>query len=650
MMHKQNKHNNMNFTLKIKSLALALVFSSFTPLFSNDTLMTIGGQPVLLEEFEYIYNKNKQSSTVEKTTLEESLEMFVNYKLKVLEAQSQGMDTLPTFLSEFNTYRTQLAKPYLTDMAMQEKIYRQAYEHLKEDVEVSHVLIRIPQNATPNDTLRAYKRAEQAFIRLLNEPFSEVALEISEDPSVKSNKGYLGYCTGLTMVWPFEQAMYSLKVGHVSRPVRTNYGYHVIKVHSRRPAQGRVRASHIMKACNENMSESAQQKAYESILSLRKQIEEGAKFEEVAKKQSDDRPSAMKGGDLSWFGVGRMVRPFEDAAFSMEVGEVSQPIRTEFGWHIIKLTDKKDLEPYAQKKEDIKRFLKHDDRSAKAQEAFVAKLQKDYKLYKNAAGIRKVEQLVRKHRDNDSIIMAEAPKYTEVVIAFKDNIVQAFDFVEYCVDHKVTSSFNKALNEFADELLLKYEDSQLEKKYPEFRLLMGEYYGGLLLFEISSKEVWDKTTKDQKGVEKYFRKNKKKYAWDSPRYKGTVVQATSDNVAKIVVKKSGTLTIDSISRYVKTIEGEDASFVVDKGLWKKGDNKIVDALVFDEDITKIEKNSLHPVVVVDGKLQKQYPASYKDVRGAVTSDYQTQLEEAWIKSLRKKYPVIINQDVKKRIK
>ncbi len=626
---------------------LALLCGSALYAQNVDTLVWIGETPVMMEEYRYITEKNKNSKVASEQTLEETFDMFVNYKLKVIEAKAQGLDTVETFLNEFNGYRNQLAQPYLTDRDYQEQLYRQAYEHLKTDVEVSHVLISIDKN----DTLAAYKKAMIAYSRLMNnEEMAVVATEMSDDQSVKSNKGYLGFFTGLNTVWEFEKAMFALPVGAVSKPVRTNYGYHVIKVHSRRAAKGRVNASHIMKLSNPSMSEEEKAQAEKDINDIYNRLMNGGSFEDIAMEESDDKGSARKGGSLSWFGIGRMVKPFEDAAFALEVGEISKPIRTQFGWHIIKLRDKKGIEPYENMKEPIRRSMQNDSRSTASYKSFMRKLKVEYKLYQNKHVLNDITKLMKENKGKDSVVLAKSGDFKEVIVAFKENVIPASDFIEYCVDMKVNvRGLYEALDKFSEKELLRYENSQLEKKYPEFRFLMQEYYDGLLLFEVSNKEVWMKTSTDKKGLKKYFRKNLEEYAWDSPRYKGVIVKASSEEVAKIVFKKYEKLSVDSLEKHVKKVAGEDAKFMIDRGIWKKGDNVVVDELVFEKKDVSSQVDSVYTVIEVKGRVQKKYPSSYLDVRGKVTSDYQFYLENRWINKLRRKYPLRYNDDAMREI-
>lgn len=629
-----------------------------TTLFANDeVLMTIDGNDITKEEFEYIYNKNNTNNVIDKKSLAEYLELFKNFKLKVIEAEHLGLDTLPSFVNELRGYRAQLAKPYLTDLSMEEKLCQEAYEHLKQDVEVSHILVKLPDNATPADTLAAYQKAMKARQRLDKEEFGTVALELSDDPSVKNNRGYLGFFTGGMLVYPFEKAMYTLADGEISAPVRTFYGYHVIKVHSHRPAVGQVHVSHIMKMVKRDAPEADWQAAHDEILAVAERIKNGEEFAAVAKEVSDDRGTAVRGGELSWFGVGRMVREFEQAAFALEnVGDVSEPVRSPFGWHIIKLEGKRGLDSYEQKRPELLRQMQRDERAQLGRNVLVDRLKTEYNYQEKAGAMDSVVAFLRQHPTVDSTYFAAVDELTDTLATFADIALTQRDLVFVL---GITSNdgapslamFDERTKEFVAEQILSYEETQLEAKYPEFRYLMQEYHDGILLFDISNTEVWDKAAKDTEGLKNYFAANKANYAWNTPHYKGRIVYCKDAATAKTVKKLIAKLPSDSVNSYLDTrINNDSVVFVkTTAGLWKKGDNPVVDKLAFKDKTAEVTENTELPVVFVVGKMLKKGPEAYTDVRGAVTADYQNELERRWIETLRAKYPIVVNESVLKTI-
>jgi len=629
-----------------------------TTLFAHDeVLMTIDGNDITKEEFEYIYNKNNTNNVIDKKSLAEYLELFKNFKLKVIEAEHLGLDTLPAFLNELRGYRAQLAKPYLTDLSMEEKLCQEAYEHLKQDVEVSHILVKLPENATPADTLAAYQKAMTARQRLDKEDFGTVALELSDDPSVKNNSGYLGFFTGGMLVYPFEKAMYTLADGEISAPVRTFYGYHVIKVHSHRPAVGQVHVSHIMKMVKRDAPEADWQKAHDEIVAAAERIKNGEAFVAVAKEVSDDRGTAMRGGELSWFGVGRMVREFEQAAFALEnVGDMSEPVRSPFGWHIIKLEGKRGLDSYEQKRPELLRQMQRDERAQLGRNVLVDRLKAEYNYQEKAGAMDGIVAFLQQHPTVDSTYFVAVDELTDTLATFADMVLTQRDlaFVLGITSNDGAPSlamFDERVKEFVAEQILSYEETQLETKYPEFRYLMQEYHDGILLFDISNTEVWDKAAKDTEGLKNYFAANKANYAWDTPHYKGRIVYCKDAATAKTVKKLIAKLPSDSVNSYLDArINNDSVVFVkTTAGLWKKGDNPVVDKLAFKDKTAEIAENTEFPVVFVVGKMLKKGPEAYTDVRGAVTADYQNELERRWIEALRAKYPIVVNESVLKTI-
>ena len=298
----------------MRKFVVVLFFVTFLQgILASDTLMLVGKTPVSVSEFEYVYKKNNAENV---NTIDEYLTLYENFKFKVVEAESRGLDKTETFRQELLGYREQLKRTYLTDMQKFNSFVEEAYQRSLEDIDVSHILFQIPQDATADDTLQAYSRALQAKKRLETESFETVAREMSDDVSVSRNGGRLGYITSMMTIYPFETAVYNMSVGVVSNPIRTQIGYHIIYVHNRRPAVGEIRVKHILKSINQRMSESAKNQVKQEVDSLVALLQQGFDFEELAKTTSDDKYSAVNGGDLSWFGLGRMVPEFEMAAFA----------------------------------------------------------------------------------------------------------------------------------------------------------------------------------------------------------------------------------------------------------------------------------------------------------------------------------------------
>lgn len=637
--------------------SIAILFSGVTCMYANDpVLMKINGKPVLKSGFEYIYNKNNSNNSLDKKTLNEYVDLFVNFKLKVEEAKAQGIDTTKSFINELSGYRSQLTKPYLTDAKVDESVLQEAYNRMKEDVEVSHILVRVQPNASPTDTLTAWKKITAIAKRLEKEDFGKVAKEVSEDESAKDNNGNIGWITAFRTVYPFETVAYNTKPGTISQPVRTAFGYHIVKVHNRRETLGEILVAHIMRF-TEQGNEAKNNAAKVTIDSIYQRIKAGDDFGKLATEKSDDKGSATKNGELPWFGSGRMIPEFENAAFALKnVGDVSEPIQSAYGWHIIKLLDRRGLASFESMKEDLQTKVKRDERANLGQKAFVAKLKSDYNYTVVAAAVKEFTDLLDSKTLTDSIFQLEAAKLSKPIVSFANKTLTQSDFAKYLKTNTYTDKvrandiIEDKLAAFAEKELLAYEDSQLENKYDDFRFLMQEYHDGILLFEVSNNEVWEKASKDTAGLAKYFKENKADYKWEKPHYKGRVIYCKDENtlkMAKAIVKKSHT---DSIDKYLRTRLNDSIQYVkIEKNLFVQGDNKHVDKLVFKSKAT-IEPDKEYPFVFVKGKLLKSIPEDYTDVRGLVTADYQEYLEKEWIAKLRQKYPVEIDKTVLETVK
>ncbi|MDP4271439.1 MAG: peptidylprolyl isomerase [Bacteroidota bacterium] len=660
------------------ALSLSIVACGASAQTNDPVIMKINGKEIKKSEFEYIYNKNNSATSMDKKSLGEYMVLFKNFKLKVIEAEKQGLDTTKSFVNELSGYRRQLAQPYLTDKSADDKFAREAYDRMKENVEVSHILIRLPENPTSADTLAAYNKlmdirkqlVPAAFVKggkAAKQPvidknlFAKLAEKYSEDPSKAENKGYLGYISSFMTVYPFELAAYNTSVGQVSKPIRTDFGYHLILVHSRRQDPGQVLVAHIMKAVkpkNDSIpADIAEADAKNEIQAIYNELRKGEDFSRVASVKSDDRGSAAKGGELPWFGINRMIKEFENTAFSLKnKGDISGPFKTRFGWHIVKLLDKKGLEPFEDKKAEIVRMFMRDQRAEGGKDMMIARLKKEYNLTEDAAALNEMIALADKAGfPSDSAYQVAAAELTKPIFKVDG---KAFTQKEFAATLKGRSSENKKsaadfirnnYNEYVDNSVLSYEDSKLESKYPEFRNLMQEYHDGMLLFEISNREVWDKASKDNEGLKKYFEQNKANYNWNAPKYKGLIVYCKDKETVKkaqSIIKKTGSDSVVYVLR--KALNDSVTRVKVEKGLFAKGENKVVDAKAFKG--AEYIPDSQYPYYFTVGKVLTKGPEEYADVRGLVTADYQNYLEEKWIKDLNDKYKVEINEAVLKTVK
>ncbi|MCL2596551.1 MAG: peptidyl-prolyl cis-trans isomerase [Paludibacter sp.] len=623
---------------------------------NDPILMTVGASNVPLSEFEYLYNKNNAGDVVDKKTLSEYVQMFEIFKLKVEDAKTQGLDTTASFRTEFGQYRNQLAQQYLTDDASQKAVELQAYNNMKEDLDVSHILISLPLQATPADTLAAYKKALAALSALKNEPFDSVAKRFSDDKMVQQNGGHFGWLTAFSTIYPFEKAAYALKAGEISQPVRSQVGYHIIKVNARRPDEGEVQVAHIFKAFDKNNSERnlENEKLMDSIYN---RLLAGDEFGKLANTYSDDRSTAQKGGELQPFHTGQMMPEFEQQAFALKnIGDISKHFTTSYGFHIIKLVDKKPLGTFDELKPQIERQLQRDERSQAGRNAFIANLKAKYKPVILTTNLANYYPFVNTDGTNyplDTVFFKKTENFDKPILKLNGKTYTQADLNIYMKTYYMTQKrlpqdiIADKVNEFQGRKLLDLEDAQLETKYTDFRNLVREYHDGILLFDVSNSEIWERSQTDTTGLEQYFAQNKDKYVWDTPHYKGTVVYCRDLDTYQNAI---------NISHENQQCEAELLALNNDsvrairlqQGLFAPGDNKEVDKLVF-ENIDNYEPDEQFPYSFLIGK-ELIVPEDYTDVRWQVSSDYQELLETNWVNRLRAQYPVKIDENVLKLVK
>jgi peptidyl-prolyl cis-trans isomerase SurA len=640
------------------------VFTAFTKAQGNDpVLMTIGGKQVHLSEFLNVYNKNSnKQAAVDEKALNEYVGLFVNFKLKVREAESLGLDTTGNFITELGGYRKQLAMPYLTDNEVNENLIREAYERMKTEVNASHILINLAENALPKDTLVAYNKAMKLRERILKgEDFGAVAKRNSDDPSAKENEGNLGFFTALQMVYPFETAAYQTEVDGVSMPVRTRFGYHLVKVHNKRSARGQILVAHIMvenPRLNATAEDSLSMKA--KVDEIYKKLKAGEDFALLAQQNSDDKGSARKGGELPWFGTGRMVPEFENAAFSLaNNGDFSQPIQTRFGWHIVKRLDKKDIATYDELKNELKSKISKDSRSQLSRVALIARVKRENNFKENLKARDEMAKVIDASFFEGEWPITKANGYNKNLFSIGDKNFTQQDFAKFIEANQSKRSeipaqvaINNLYTAFVENSVIGFEEGRLEKKYPEFKALMQEYRDGILLFELTDKMVWSKAVTDTLGLEEFYNKNKNKFMWND-RVNATVYSCANEKIAKDVRKQVQNSRKKGINpEEIAKMANKDSklNLKVESGKFQRGENEFVDKVDWKPGMSKnINKDNRVVFVDVQEKLNAQ-PKTLKEARGLVTAEYQAALEKQWLDELRAKYPVEIKQEVLKSIK
>ncbi len=506
----------------MRKIVLLFVLSVSVSIFAqkkDKKLITIDGEKTTVSEFKRVYEKNLDAIDNEDAkSITKNLELYINYKLKVKEAYAIKLDTLPSYKREMETYKNQLSAPYLQDTTFIDKLVKDAYFRTKNQVKAKHILIRMSKDANPKDTLIAYNKILKLRERILNgEKFEAVAAESSDDKSAKDdpktgrkgNGGNLGYFSAFNMVYPFEDAAYSTKVGEISMPFKTQFGYHIMQVVDFKESKGQIEAAHILVRDTSAVGE-------KKIGDIYNKLKAKENFEDLAKEYSEDPGSKGNGGKLGKFGVGRMVKPFSDAAFSLEnINDFSKPFKTRFGWHIVKLIKKYPIESFDEMKKALKAKVKKSSRMQLSEKAVVNKLKKEYTIIEFEEAKNILE------RKDIRAIAKDSLKNT--IISINDKKITQETFVKYIRNRRHLPAF-KLFEMFKEDQIMKYYKENLIYTEPEYAYTLKEYEDGLLLFELMQNKIWTKSSKDTLGLKNYFKANAANYKTaDLKTIKGQVI-------------------------------------------------------------------------------------------------------------------------------
>lgn len=630
---------------------------------SDPILMKINGNKITKSDFEYAYKKANNEAS-EDQSVNQFLESFINYKLKVEEAKSLEMNKDEIFLKEYSRYLEQSQSPYITDSISPEIVARKIYDRLGQNVQMSQLFVAFPtEDILPKDTLKTYNKIvsiRESAIKGDDKEFEELVIKFSDDSVSRKSSipGYLGWKTALMLDPEVEEAMYSTELDSISQPIRTNRGYYLIKVFNRRQDLGQINLSHIFFPYPYENSNTAQkdsvrsqaQKVYEELLS-------GANFAQAATQYSLDQPTASRGGALGWFGVSNPLPPlFEEPLFSLKEGDISQPLEMDYGFHIFKIVNKRYQLPWENLKEQIIKAISQDNRNEQIKELKREKLKKEFPYSLNDSAYNQLETIAGTYHIADSIFFEKiAPLNDLLLLSTGNKEYKVIDFVHFLAENPNTNFalstdiLSHKVNDFILQKLQEEQKASLDEKYPEFHHLTTEYYDGILLFDVMNQEIWTKAQNDTKALQQLFTDNPSKYQWETPRYKGYVIHAkdksTLKKVKELIKRYPNQDTLGQI--LIQELNSDSIKNIyIEKGLWGKGENGFIDRTIFK---TKNNREIIgYPEFVISGKLINS-PETFEDVRGLLISEYQTILEKEWIESLRKKYKVEINDDVLKSI-
>jgi peptidyl-prolyl cis-trans isomerase SurA len=622
---------------------------------NEDVLFTVDNDPVSVSEFLRVYNKNLDLVQDEsQKNIDEYLTLYTNYKLKLKEARTRGLHEKSSYQRELDNYRKQLAKSYISDSKVTNALVEEAYERVSNDVKANHILVRVEETASPEDTLNAYNQVLKLRERALNEGFEKVRKEVHNGKTIYGEE--LGYFTGFKMVYKFENFAFNTPVGEISQPFRTQFGYHFIKVFDKRASRGERTVAHIMLSLKK--TDSLSENLEERIQEIYKKIEQGEDFEALAKQFSEDKSSAPKGGLLKPFSGGQLSVPiFEEVAFGLNaVGDISKPFKSKFGWHIVKLYAKKPVAPFQDIKPELEVKVKRDARSKVIDDALHTKLKKRYNISKEQPALDYFRSILNNDFFTRKWVLPEDFTGDKPLLKIGNKQFYYRDFGEYLLKNQrhnraktdLNNIVNDNYNTFLTSNLVEYQEDNLEFENEEFAHIVGEYRDGLLLFDLMESSIWNAAKTDSVEVKDYYNAHKENYI--IPKRINAVVassgkQKTLKKVSKLLAQG---MELDKIKNLVNSNDKIEVIFT--EGIMEATHQALPKDYTFQKGISKVyNHNSGYVVVQVKEMLPKE-TKSFEDAKGAVIADYQNYKEARWLNELKEKYPVVVNQSILKRLR
>ena len=599
-----------------------------------EILMTINNDEITVDEFLSVYNKNiglVQDNSIK--GVEDYLELYINYKLKIAEAKSEGFDKKEAYLKEYEKYKNQLTETYLTNKDVTEALLREAYNRTKEEVKAQHILVR----TTGQDTLSALTQIQEFRSRFLNEDFETLKKSIHNGNSVFVED--LGYFSAFKMVYDFENAAYNTAIGEISQPFKTQFGYHVVKVLDKRASKGQAEAAHIMIASN---SKDSVQTPEQRIKELYRLLQQGESFENLAKQYSDDKSSAVNGGKLKPFKSGDINSEiFVDTAFGLDKNKISNPIQTQYGWHIIKLLDLKPIESFENLKYDLENKIKRDSRSQVIKKKMLASLMDQYQV--QSPTYNSISSIFSQQEDTKNWVLKDGVNPKNQFIKIENLILTHADFLSFLNKNlKSKTTLKQLLNTYLEQNVMQYKKEQLPFENEEYAHILKEYEEGLLLFDIMQEKIWNGAKNDSIGLLKHYQNNASKFRAPQ-KISGTIARSHKKSVLKKVKKMW--IKNQSNEEISNGLNVKNQSVVFSSGTFDIGNSLLPNDATFEKGISEIFPIDDSYVVLNILETQAETPLSFEDAKGAVISSYQNVLEQNWIETLRSKYTVSIDQNV-----
>lgn len=624
----------------------------------KDILLSIDDHPVYANEFIRVYQKNLDLVQDEsQKDIDGYLDLFIDYKLKITAAKAQDLDKAAAYKSEFNQYRDQLSRNYLFEDQITEDLAKEAYERGKEEIDAAHILVLVSSDAMPQDTLTAFKKIKSIHEKAMaGADFDQLARDFSEEPNAKETAGRLGYFTVFGMVYPFETEAYNTEIGKVSDIVRSQFGYHILHIKDRRARLPKIIVSHIMISDNKGARTFDPKERINEIATMLKQ---GESFESLAQEHSDDKSSAVKGGELIPFTKGELRSPeFEDAAYELKnIGDISDPIKSDFGWHIIRLDEVLAEDSFEKQKPSLEKRVAQGDRAKMVTYTVNKKIKDKYGFRAGADFMPYFDSYV-----SDTVLsrkwkMEPIPaSENKILFTIGNKKVMFSDFAEYIGERQKKSRPYQQkemlllgfYDEFETEELKEYFKNQLEIENEDYAAILNEYRDGLLIFDVMEHNIWQKAKTDSVGLQSYFLKNQNNYTWKQ-RLDADLFSATSQITAQRVQKMlEDGKTAEEIK--IELNPNGVVNVILSQGAFEVGESELPTDLEIKTGVSKIYPSNGSFIVVNVREILPPGVKSLEEVKGKVISSYQNELETQWMNSLHSKYNVEVNKKTLKRVK
>ena len=569
----------------------------------------------------------------------------MNYKLKLAEAKALRYDKDPAYINEFMSYKNQLIQTYLTDKNVTDDLVREAYYRTENEVKAQHILVLLDEVET--DTLAAYSKIEAYRERFLNEDFESLKKELHNGKSVFVED--LGYFSAFKMVYNFESVAYATKVGSVSQPFRTRFGFHVVKVLDKRKSKGQVSVAHIMIA---NTQKDTTLVAKDRIQELHRLLLQGEDFGELAKQFSDDKSSSIRGGELKPFKSGQINSEiFETTAFELSPSNpISIPIQTQFGWHILKYINRKQVQSFEELQSELESRVGKDSRSQLVKAKMLEQLLAEYQIETPNSNLAKFESNLNYNTSKNVWELPSNFNKSQSFLNIKNQTHTYLDFLEFLNNNlksikkewPTSVVVKKQYASFLEKSVFRYKEENLEKENKEFSYILNEYREGLLLFELMQDKIWEGAKNDSIGLQEFYNLNKQNYIWPD-RIEGSVARSSKakyiKRVRKYWAKNKSIKLIDEV------LNKKQQNVIFSNGELELGHPTLPKSIPYKTGLSNVIKENSNFYVINVTALKPTTLKTFEEAKGQLLADYQIVLESEWINDLRAKFKVVINQDV-----